>query len=129
VKAIIHDIGIANEVQEITTTRTVSKLANGTTDLTPLLSGLRVALNEIVEFFKAQATALREQHGGINKHASINDLMIKIGNCVDKTALKALEEQMFAIHAEQLATANSNGVGYIQNCISLIDQALALIPQ
>jgi hypothetical protein len=129
VKAIVHDIEIANEIQEIATTRTVSKLANETADLTPLLSGLRVALNEIVEYFKAQATALREQHGGVDKHGSIEDLMIKIGNCVDKTALKALEEQVFAIHAEQLATANSNGVKYIEECIGLIDQALALAPE
>jgi hypothetical protein len=128
VEAIIHDIGIANEVQGITTTRTVSKVANEITDFTPLLSGLRVALNEIIEYFKAQLIALREQHGGVNKHMSIEDLMTKIGNCVDKTALKALEEQVFAIHAEQLATANSNGVKYIEKCISLIDQALAIAP-
>jgi hypothetical protein len=126
VRAIVHDIGIANEIQEITTTRTVSKITDGPTDLTPLLSGLRVALNEIVDYFKAQATALREQHGGVTNHASVNDLMIKIGNCVDKTALKGLEEQIFAIHAEQLATANSNGVGYIEACIALINEALGI---
>ncbi|MCJ1435723.1 hypothetical protein MMC27_005098 [Xylographa pallens] len=126
VEAIIHDIEIADEVQEITTDRTVSKLTNGPSDLTPLLSGVRVALNEIVEYFRAQSKALREQHGGLAKHASIEELMIKIGNCVDKTALKALEEQVFAIHAEQLATANSNGAKYIQRCIDLIDQALAI---
>ncbi len=128
VQAIIHDIGIANEIQNITTTRTVSKLADGTSDLTPFLSGLRVALNEIIEYFQAQKIALREQHGGVTKHASIEDLMIKIGNCVDKTALKALEEQVFAIHAEQLATANGNGVTYIEKCIVLIDQALSIAP-
>ena len=126
VRGVIHDIGIANEIQEITTTRTVSNIIDGPTDLAPLLSGLRVALNEIVHYFKAQATALREQHGGVTNHASIEDLMIKIGNCVDKTALKGLEEQMFAIHAEQLATANSNGVGYIETCIALIDEAVGI---
>lgn len=96
------------------------------TDPTPLLSGLRVTLSEIVEFFKAQANELREQHGGVQKHGTIEELMIKIGNCVDRTALKLLEEQVFAIHAEQLATANSNGVKYLEECISLIDRALAL---
>jgi hypothetical protein len=53
--------------------------------------------------------------------------MIKIGNCVDKTALKALEEQVFAIHAEQLATANSNGVKAIEKCIGLIKQFRSII--
>lgn len=80
----------------------------------------------LVQYWNAQATAIREQHGGVTYHASINDLMIKIGNCVDKTALRCLEEQVFAIHAEQLATANSNGVGYIEACIALIDEALAI---
>jgi hypothetical protein len=125
VGAIIHDIEIANEIQAITSTRTVSKVSDEPTDLTPLLSGLRVALIEIVKYFKDQATALRVQHGGVTNHSSIDDLMIKIGNCIDKTALKALEEQVFAIHAEQLATANSNGVGYIEACIALIDEALS----
>jgi len=37
--------------------------------------------------------------------------MNKIGDCVDKTALKSLMEQIFAIHAEQLATGNGNGIG------------------
>lgn len=128
VKGIIHDIEIANEIANITTDRTTSKLEDGLADLTPLLSGLSVALKEIVEYFKAQTKALREQHGGVTKHLSIDELMSKIRNCVDRTALKALEEQVFAIHAEQLATANSNGTTYIENCISLIDQALALTP-
>jgi hypothetical protein len=126
VKAILHDISIADEIKEIATSRTVSKLSDGTTDLTPLLSGLRVALIEIVEFFKAQAKELREQHGGITRHGKIEDLMTKIGDCVDRTALKALEEQVFAIHAEQLASANSNGVTYLEECIGLIEQAINL---
>ena len=124
VEVVIDDIEMLNEINNIETTRTVSKLTNGLADLTAFLSGLKVALEEIVNLFKAQAIALREQHGGVTKHASIEDLMNKIGNCVDKTALKVLNEQVFAIHAEQLATANSNGIRYIEKCIGLIDQAL-----
>jgi hypothetical protein len=127
VQAIIHDIEITDEVQNITTTRTVSKVANETDDLAPFLPALQLALEEIVEYFQAQTKALREQHGGVTKHASIEDLMIKIGNCVDKTALKALEEQVFAIHAEQLATANSHGVKAIEKCIGLIKQFRSII--
>ncbi|TAQ84708.1 hypothetical protein B7494_g6969 [Chlorociboria aeruginascens] len=82
----------------------------------------------IVEFFKAQAKELREQHGGVQNHCTIEELMIKIGNCVDKTALKLLEEQVFGIHAEQLATANSNGVKYLEECIDLIERSLSLSP-
>ena len=128
VTAILHDIEIASEVQEITTTRTLSKIDKDPADLTPLISGLRVTVMEIVEYFKAQTTELREQHGGVHRHESIEELMIKIGNVVDKTALKALEEQVFAIHAKQLASTNSNGICYIEKCIVLIDQALAITP-
>lgn len=45
---------------------------------------------------------------------------------MDKTALKGLEEQVFAIYVEQLATANSNSVGYIEACIALIGEALSI---
>lgn len=124
VRGILHDIDISNKIRDICESSTPSKVAEGEADLREFLSGLRVALTEIVKFFRDQTLALREQHGGITNHASIDDLMIKIGNCVDKTALKSLEEQVFAIHAEQLATANSNGVGYIEACISMIDEAL-----
>ncbi|KAH8820812.1 hypothetical protein F5884DRAFT_61533 [Xylogone sp. PMI_703] len=48
VEAIIHDIEIANEVKDITTSRTVSKLSNEAPDMAPLLLCLRVALKEIV---------------------------------------------------------------------------------
>ncbi|KAF4624396.1 hypothetical protein G7Y89_g13775 [Cudoniella acicularis] len=126
VKGIIHDIEISNEVQSITTTRTASKLMDGPTNLVPVLSGIRLCLDEIVKYFDAQAKELREQHGGINNHASIDDVMIKIGNCVDRTTLKVLMEEVFAIHAEQLATANSNGVKYVRKIMDLIDKALAI---
>lgn len=53
--------------------------------------------------------------------------MTKIGNCVDITALKVLEDQVFAIHAEQLATANGDGVVYIEKCIDIIDRALSIL--
>ncbi|RDL39909.1 Uncharacterized protein BP5553_04249 [Venustampulla echinocandica] len=125
VKGIIHDIRIRNQDDEISATRTVSESADTVSDLRSFISGLKAALQEIVDYFKAQAKAMREQHGGVTTHASMDELMTKIGNCVDKTALKVLEEQVMAIHAEQLATGNSNGVGYIEICIAHIDQALA----
>ena len=50
--------------------------------------------------------------------------MIKIGYCVDKTALVKLEEQVFAIHAEQLATADGNGANYVGEVIETIDVSL-----
>jgi hypothetical protein len=61
---------------------------------------LRQTLCDFEEYMLDQAKQIREQHGGIEKHLSIDDLMGKIENCVDRTALVALVEQVFAIHAE-----------------------------
>lgn len=72
----------------------------------------------------ARATELREQHGGVQRHHSIEDLMVKIGNRVDKTALMDLAEQVFAIHAEQLATRDGEGADYIGELVQCIDVAL-----
>jgi len=123
VTEVVHDIKIVNEFE---TCRTASEIFRDEKSTVQFLSGLRVALQDIVALLKDQATALREQHGGLTTHTSIEDIMNKIGDCVDKTALKSLMEQVFAIHAEQLATSNSNGVGYIEECITLIDQALEI---
>jgi hypothetical protein len=106
--ALGHDIKIINTLDSC---RTASKEDDNEKSLVQLLSVLRPALREIVSFFKDQATTLREQHGGITTHDSITDIMNKIRDCVDKTALKSLMEQIFAIHAEQLATGNGNGIG------------------
>ncbi|KAJ8105692.1 hypothetical protein OPT61_g10027 [Boeremia exigua] len=41
----------------------------------------------------------QEQHGGVQQHESIDKLVQKIGDVVDKTALMALEEEVFAMIA------------------------------
>lgn len=71
---------------------------------------------------------LREQHGGIQDHSSLEDLMTKIGNCVDKTALMALREQFFATHAKQLTTSNCHGAGFIRELVDAIDSFVAATP-
>ncbi|KAF4301216.1 hypothetical protein GTA08_BOTSDO07290 [Botryosphaeria dothidea] len=124
VRQILHDIKILNKTRYTFSVSTVSELADDSEDLAPFVSSVRQTLLEIRDFLLAQATELREQHGGIQRHISTNDLMVKIGNCVDKTALMVLEEQVFAIHAEQLATRNGRGVDYIDELIQWIDVAL-----
>lgn len=52
--------------------------------------------------------------------------MTKIGNCVDKTALKMLVQQVLAIHAAQFTMANSGGITYAEKMVALIDEALAV---
>ncbi|KAF2799650.1 hypothetical protein K505DRAFT_230468 [Melanomma pulvis-pyrius CBS 109.77] len=121
---ILHDIKIVNKIPFVYPVSTVSEEQDKSQALVPFITSVRQALCEIKDFLSAQATALRDQHGGVQRHLSIEDLMVKIGNCVDKTALMALEEQVFAIHAEQLATGNSQGAGYISELVGFIDAAL-----
>ena len=40
------------------------------------------------------ATAVAEQHGGTLKHASLQDLMMKLGSAVDVAAVQAYHEQL-----------------------------------
>lgn len=123
VRQILHDIKIVNKTRCIPSVSTVSEEPDEQ-DLVPFITSLRQALCEVKDFLLAQAKELREQHGGVQKHLSIEDLMVKIGNCVDKTALMALEEQVFAIHAEQLATGNGRGADYVDELVRFIDAAL-----
>ncbi|OBT41116.1 hypothetical protein VE00_08557 [Pseudogymnoascus sp. WSF 3629] len=110
VESILHDIEISEKIQNIVTTKTASGITDGPVDLRPFVSGMRVVLTELKDYLKAQAKAIREQHGGILKHDSIKDI----------------NEQIFAIHAEQMATGNSGGIDYAEKCIKLIDEALAV---
>jgi hypothetical protein len=126
VKSTVHDIDILNEFQPLTTSKTLSKLVDGKADLTTFLSGLRVLVGELIQYMKAQHQAIREQHGPIGTHESIEDLMMKIGNCVDKTALQMLVKQVLAIHAAQLTTENAGGITYAEKMAALIDEALAV---
>lgn len=126
VETILHDIEISEEIQKIVSTKTASKMTDGPVDFRPFVSGMRVVLIELKEYLKAQAKAMRDQHGGVMKHDSIDNIMVKVGNCIDKTSLKLLEEQVFAIHAEQMATSNAGGIDYVEKCIKLIDEALAV---
>ncbi|KAG9188280.1 hypothetical protein G6011_02203 [Alternaria panax] len=119
---ILHDIAIFNKTKYISSTWTVS--TQNESHMVPFVSALRESLCELKGFFTRHAKELREQHGGIQNYKSLDELMIKIGNTVDKTALVALSSHVFAIHGEQLATANSGGSGYIDELITAIDGAL-----
>jgi hypothetical protein len=81
-------------------------------------------LVEIQDVLNAQAAELREQHGGIQSHRSLTELVAKTGNAVDKATVMALEEQVFALHAEQLATGDCRGAQYVGKLVSVSNAAL-----
>lgn len=74
-----------------------------------------------------QCVELREQHGGMQMHASIEDLMTKHGNVVDKTAFKILSEQLHIIHAEQVAQMNKGAADHLGKLIKVFDEILVYI--
>jgi hypothetical protein len=120
VSNIIHDIKVASRLN-IVEIPTVTEEADVDSDTVPFLVAHRQFLCDIMAFFTSLATQLREQHGGIQKHSSLDDLMTKISNCVDKTALMVLEQQVFAIHAEQAAAGIHRGITFIKTAIDGID--------
>ncbi|KAF2011019.1 hypothetical protein BU24DRAFT_472148 [Aaosphaeria arxii CBS 175.79] len=128
VEDIIDDIAQDQDVRITLTIRTAPNLPEGSnedvTALFSLLAGVRKALCGIEQFMQGRAGQLREQHGGVQKHDSMEDLTAKVGNCVDRSALKVLVEQVFAMHAEQLATTNGEGAMLIRKIVKLIDMAL-----
>jgi hypothetical protein len=64
-----------------------------------LVSAARATMQTTQSYLTRAATDIREQHGGITAHDSIDALMRKVGNTVDRTALMALIEQVAAINA------------------------------
>jgi hypothetical protein len=100
VVAILNDVKIVNKHHPFPSMQTPSEEPDESAGQVAFILVLRQTLCEIEEYMLDQAKQIREQHGGIEKHLSIDDLMGKIENCVDRTALVALVEQVFAIHAE-----------------------------
>ncbi|KAK0125599.1 hypothetical protein ONS96_009434 [Cadophora gregata f. sp. sojae] len=123
VTEVLRDLKIINRVD---TCRTASEVFHEEKSMIQFISGLKESLEGIASLLEGQATALREQHGGIDTHISITDIMNKVGNVIDQTALKSLMEQVFAIHGEQMAMSNSVGAKALRECIGLLDQALSI---
>lgn len=125
VRQILHDIELCNKYHATSCQWTASDEEEDTASaLVGLISVLRELLRELQEYLSAGAKAVQEQHGGVQRHRSIDQLMQEIGAVVDKTALMTLEEQVFAIHAEQKATVLVRGAEYAGKGIKLIDAAL-----
>jgi hypothetical protein len=127
-RQVLKTIKIVNETRYVPPVQTASRENTEQEDPLPFLSGVRQTLVEIKDFLEQQAVEMREQHGGIQDHSLWEDLMTKIGNCADRTALVALQEQGFAIHAEQLATSNCQGAGYIHELLDAINSFVASTP-
>lgn len=63
-------------------------------------------IDQLAKFMRDSSRQVAEQHGGILKHASIRELMDKVGGAVDVVHLKSLVEQVARLHAVQYTAAN-----------------------
>lgn len=125
VRQILHDVELANKFPATSCHWTVSnEEEEKVAALVGFVSALRALFRELQEYLHKGAQAMQEQHGGVQNHKSIDDLMEKIGAVVDKTALLTLEEQVFAIQGGQGATVLVHGAEIAGKGVKMIDAAL-----
>ena len=122
----LDTIAIHNKYNDTSTSSNL-ELGLPFTDFAPFASACRLALLAVVESLEKQARQSREQYGGIRAHEPLEELMIKIGNCVDKTSLKIMIEQVFAIHAEQFSASNCQGAKRLNEIIKVFDRLLETV--
>jgi phage I-like protein len=70
-----------------------------------VLSYLLQAVQKIEEYLQDKATAVAEEHGGVQKHGFLDDLMIKISHAVDVATYSSLHEQVAALSATIYTTS------------------------
>ncbi|EPE35504.1 hypothetical protein GLAREA_11203 [Glarea lozoyensis ATCC 20868] len=119
VESTLKDISIWAEME--TLQRTPAKCVDQRRSL-EFLGGICNELKDVVAFLERQAQALREQHGGLTMHKSVEELSAKIGQCAGAAALQLLEEQWFALHADQMAMSNQGGTNRIRELITIIER-------
>jgi hypothetical protein len=104
VRGALQDIALMNRYQPAAR-QILPSDDNRAAALTGMISSTRAMLQVIQSYQTRAAAKIREQHGGITVHDSIDGLMRKIGNTVDRTSFMVLIEQVFAINAQQACTA------------------------
>ncbi|CAJ2504584.1 Uu.00g119780.m01.CDS01 [Anthostomella pinea] len=65
---------------------------------------VRRCCQSLDDYGKKCLQAVAEHHGGLLKHASIEDIMNKFGNCVDIASAQQLMKQLGALHAALFAS-------------------------
>ena len=123
-RQVLHDVQLMNKFPSTSCRWTASDEEEDKTALVDLLDALRELFRELQQYLADRAEAVQLQHGGVQPHDSINDLMQKIASVVDKTALMTLEEQVFSIHGAQNANVLVRAAEYAAEGVRLIDAAL-----
>jgi hypothetical protein len=118
VRGVLRDIALANTLLS-PPRRTPSGDNDQEANWKMLVSAARATL-QTTQYYLTRAADIREQHGGITAHDSIDALMRKVGNTVDKTVLMALVERVAAINAQQSHTPLMVGAEQIEELCELL---------
>jgi len=101
VKAALKLVNVHNAHISWTTSNAVGTRTDPTAAVIPaVLDVIRQVNRDIDE----SGRALVAQHGAVLQHASIDDLMNKLGKAVDVATVQCLHEQLGAIHAAQFVS-------------------------
>jgi hypothetical protein len=119
VRGVLRDIALANTLLS-PPRRTPSGDNDQEANWKMLVSAARATLQTTQSYLTRAATDIREQRGGITAHDSIDALMRKVGNTVDKTVLMALVERVAAINAQQSHTPLMVGAEQIEELCELL---------
>lgn len=127
IEQLLRVIKMVNKYEYLPTVTAKKDIPMPPQDFRPLVVAIRTAFTEVAKYLREHATAVRDQHGAIREEGSMEEIMQNVGACVDVISLKILAEQVFAIHAEQIAGGNEKGSEMIGNILQIIDVALSNI--
>jgi hypothetical protein len=89
-----------------------------------MISAAKGILDNLIVFDKDYRQQVARQHGGVAKHASMDDLMNKTANAIDVEAQKFNFEQIANIHAVQVASGSSQIAEKLSELSGLFGKAL-----
>ena len=127
VKETLEELRRAAFLRDIATPTTASKIGLATSpDIQTFLLAMVNQLKAMINFLEREKNYLSEQHGGLT-HQTMDEIMFRIGNIVDRTALMMAVEELAAVHAHQLTNTYSCGVNELRMCLSLLERFMAAI--
>lgn len=91
-----------------------------------MISAAKGVLDKLIVFDKDYRQQMAHQHGGVLKHASMNDLMTKTANAIDVEAQKVNFEQIANIHAVQVASGSCQIAEKLSELSKLLGKALEM---
>jgi hypothetical protein len=88
------------------------------------ISAIKDIVDQLIIFDKNYSQQVAEQHGGVTRHAGMNDIINKIANAIDVVTQQANFEQIANIHAVQFAFGSSQIAGKLSELSALLVKVL-----